>query len=94
VLSAAQAAKKRKLDERRALIDAKRQKVCRGGIFDVDVEHARLNRESIFISGRRIEHQMLGGKEAVDERKKQVQDRAVDALLSSIEQEIKQESGE
>ena len=62
--------------------------------FDVDVEQARLNRESIFTSGRRIEHQMLGGKEAVDERKKQVQDRAVDALLSSIEQEIKQESGE
>jgi hypothetical protein len=37
---------------------------------------------------------MLGSKEAVEERKKQVQDRAVDALLSSIEQEIKQESGE
>ena len=33
VLSAAQAAKKRKLDERRALIDAKRQKVCRTGIL-------------------------------------------------------------
>jgi len=41
-----------------------------------------------------IKHQMLGSREAVEERKKQVQDRAVDALLSSIEQEIKQESGE
>jgi hypothetical protein len=33
VLTAAQAAKKRKLDERRALIDAKRQKVCRDAIL-------------------------------------------------------------
>jgi hypothetical protein len=34
---------------------------------------------------------MLGGKEAVEQKKKEIQDRAVDALLRSVEQEMQGE---
>jgi hypothetical protein len=82
-LSAAQEAKKRKLDERRALIEAKRQKVSLG----VDWQTGWKSTRSLTWPAK----QMLGGKEAVEQKKKEIQDRAVDALLRSVEQEMENE---
>ena len=88
VLSAAQEAKKRKLDDRRALIEAKRQKVSSGWTRS---RSCRCRRNSWGLLSMILNAQMLGGKEAVDRKKKEAQDRAVDALLRSVEQEMQDE---
>ena len=87
ILSAAQEAKKRKLDDRRALIEAKRQKVSSGWTRSRSCRC----RNSWGLLSMILNTQMLGGKEAVDRKKKEAQDRAVDALLRSVEQEMQDE---
>ncbi len=62
-LTAAQESKKRKLDERRALIEAKRQK-------------------------------LLGGKEGVEKKKAEMQDKAASRLLEDVEREMGANAGE
>ncbi|KAI5453607.1 hypothetical protein NCC49_005431 [Naganishia albida] len=62
VLTAAQEAKKRKLDERRAMIEAKRMK-------------------------------MLGGKEGIEKKRKELQDREAERLMKEVETSLAAEQG-